>query len=847
MNSSASEAAHPGAVEGKYMQHSYDTIRAIGTGLICGGLLLYQILSTRVLSVVLDEHIIILAISIAMLGMGASTSLASIVPQTKHKGGDKILCWLSCLLGVSYVISLLLVTYVNDDFNGQFDAAALEGGLPSLVKSIRGAAMAKMVSVASILFVPYFIFGLLIARLFGRSQTNQYHKLYAADLIGAAVGSVLAVVVLDHFGFAGCVALILFSTFAGGVAFGVGDYRVGLAATGLLAVAAAVLSLGYPSAANWLEPKPNLTSLARNYDGLWVPEAKWHTWNAYSRIALLELTSTSDRPSGKVYAHESGEGWADVPSFNRIEVENPRLERVVAAFHPKRVLVLFAGVGADMVAIDALCDGKCDISGVEINRSMVEHALSTGDTRLREFLSRPNINLHVAEAREFLERDQAKYDVILLSWWGAGTSQYVGTSGRLAEYLYTKEAFAVLIDHLTPEGSIVLYNGSKAQTLATLAPLFADRGMGLLDGHVLILRGNPKHPELPPTLGFYDRLEDMVLVVKPSGFLGRDIEAIRQVGKEIGNELILFPGGARPGYEVYRDLVTGKPLKAINEDLREEYDIELSVATDDRPFLNQLVPLQKYLSVSAWIEQGSVNPIWKMTRALILFVLMLAAASLVLIISPLFLPSGPRRVPSNAKRMLYFAALGAGFMAVEIGLVRKLGLMLGHPSYAISIVLASLIFSTGIGALLSHRLARVTFLTEKWVAVLIAAYVVAFTELYPFIFKTLISLPLYLKGPLVVAMLFPLGFLMGQLFPWGLEKAGQEDPQSVPWAWAINGTCSTIGSAVVFVLSFPLGFNSILYLGAAIYAVIIVLPLDRHTSDSNLTGAGSIQPHFERS
>jgi hypothetical protein len=271
-------------------------------------------------------------------------------------------------------------------------------------------------------------------------------------------------------------------------------------------------------------------------------------------------------------------------------------------------------------------------------------------------------------------------------------------------------------------------------------------------------------------------------------------------------------------------------LTLINAELIRTHDIELSTVTDDRPFIDEMVPRSKYLNPSAWRDDRSNNVVWKLTRALIQFTMLLSATSIVLIIGPLLLRRGPEKTPANIVRLFYFGAIGAGFMMIEIGLVRKLGLVLGHPSYSISIVLAALILSTGLGALASRRLFASGVLTEKRAAALIAAYVVAFIAVYPVVVSEIIALPIVVKAGLTLAILFPLGFLMGQLFPRGLELAGRDDPRLVPWAWAINGTSSTIGSAAAFLLSFPLGFDVILYFGVAIYGVILVLPLGRRTT-----------------
>lgn len=164
-------------------------------------------------------------------------------------------------------------------------------------------------------------------------------------------------------------------------------------------------------------------------------------------------------------------------------------------------------------------------------------------------------------------------------------------------------------------------------------------------------------------------------------------------------------------------------------------------------------------------------------------------------------------------------------MMIEIGFIRKLGLTLGHPTYAISIVLAALIFSTGIGSLLSQRMFQSRILDEKRTAVLIALYTIVSLSAHDYFATSLVAQPIEIKALIVIVFLFPLGFLMGQLFPQGLRRAADSDSRLVPWVWAINGTVSTVFVGIGHLASQPFGFNVLPYAGAAIYLIILLLPL----------------------
>ena len=278
---------------------------------------------------------------------------------------------------------------------------------------------------------------------------------------------------------------------------------------------------------------------------------------------------------------------------------------------------------------------------------------------------------------------------------------------------------------------------------------------------------------------------------------------------------------------MYRDILDGVSLDRINVRMLDEYRSQLSIVTDNHPFFNDLTPIANYTDPTRWFGGAALTAPWVITKRSIAFAFGLTLVSTVLILGPLLLRAGPKRTRSNVIRLGYFLAVGVGFMLIEVGMIRKLSRVLGHPSYSISIVLAALILSTGLGSLASGPLFARRVLDEKKTVVLILVYVAIFWASYASIFPGLIRLEGYAKFAAVIAILTPLGFLMGQLFPQGLVRAGAEDPHLVPWAWAINGTASTAVVGFAAILSYPLGFDFLLVAGAAVYGCVLLLPLGR--------------------
>ena len=246
-----------GAIELK----SSDLLKLLGTGLVCFGLLAYEIFTARLLSVVLEPELIIFAIALAMLGMGAATSLSSMGPTAMQQSTNpRTLGYLSLGLGISYLVCLVAVTQLNQYSNIAVEQAIDSGGLGELVNSIRSNLLWKLIIVGSVLAVPYFVFGVFISKLFKPSSNKDYHRLYAADLIGAALGCISLVVALDFLGYSGALAIILIPTFLGAAAFSVADSKFTVAVTLSFAFAALIISFS-PSLVEYMEPQPELDRL----------------------------------------------------------------------------------------------------------------------------------------------------------------------------------------------------------------------------------------------------------------------------------------------------------------------------------------------------------------------------------------------------------------------------------------------------------------------------------------------------------------------------------------------------------------------------------------------------------
>jgi hypothetical protein len=199
---------------------------------------------------------------------------------------------------------------------------------------------------------------------------------------------------------------------------------------------------------------------------------------------------------------------------------------------------------------------------------------------------------------------------------------------------------------------------------------------------------------------------------------------------------------------------------------------------------------------------------------------MAISATLVLlfIVGPL-LVGGGRPGHGWGAWLAYFAALGAGFMLLEVALLQRFVLLLGHPVYSLTVTLFSLLLGTGLGSLISRRVApdRVKTITVR-ALVAVCALAFASTAVLPGIIDLTIAWPLSLRIVTAGAILVPVGVLLGMPLPGGMRLAAARIPDVVAWGWGMNGAFSVVGATAAVFVAMNWGFNATLALAGVVYA-----------------------------
>jgi drug/metabolite transporter (DMT)-like permease len=249
----------------------------------------------------------------------------------------------------------------------------------------------------------------------------------------------------------------------------------------------------------------------------------------------------------------------------------------------------------------------------------------------------------------------------------------------------------------------------------------------------------------------------------------------------------------------------------------DDYEFDLSPCRDDRPFFFN------YYKYSGLLKGAKSGPGWYhldfpvghmvLLGSLVQIVLLGA----VLILAPIWrLRRAGARTPGKLRYLAYFSGLGLGFMFIEIVMMQKMVLFLGHPVYALSVVLAALLAATGIGSLISGRFA-LRRRTAAWILAGIVGTALLALLATNVVLPLLLGQPLWARIALVTAVLAPLGVALGMGFPTGIRVVRERSPELLPWCWAINGLTSVFASIFCIVLALEIGFTAVLLLAIAVY------------------------------
>ena len=776
-------------------------------------ILLVELGITRLFSVITWYHFAFLAVSLALFGLSASGVFIHLFgrrhPPERALGqmSAYALCFCLFTLVTGY---LFLRTPVGAAFSSQ-----------------NVWALTRVYLLAA---APFFAGGACLTLAVSRLHAD-INRVYAADLAGAAVGCMLFIPALNLGGGAGpllgaavlaALSTVLFRAWRG---FGrVAAFGALVAVGGLLAVHLAhpFLDIRYTKAGE----RPFLFT----------------KWNSHSRIAVYPenhpdwgLSETYHGPHPKTLFMDI-DASASTPillaqSLDEVQYLRAEITSLGYLLVPAGGSTLVIGPGGGRDVWTGLVFGARRVTGVEINSIIVDDVM---DRRFRtdtgDLYHRPDVAVYIDDGRNFIARSREKYDLIQASLVDTWAATAAGAFSLTENNLYTVEAFAHYFEHLKPDGILAIsrWTDDLSRVVALARAAAEKQGWPTFADH-LFIAGQRKRAD------GYGNLS--TAVIKRSPITEGEVARLTTVASELD-----FP-------VQYSPPIGGQPATgdALNVEVATTTDpgafyrrqpVDRSPVTDDRPFFFQNTKREALGAVfKRALSSSDTDGMTLLARLLYISLALVAAFILI----PLALGARARERPQARLpfgSMGYFGCLGIGFMLIEIGLMQRFVLFLGHPVYSLTVILFTLLLGGGLGSSLGRRFGS-PGRTLGLVVPLVMLVGVAYAFVLPPLLAACLGFGIGLRIAIAGALLLPLGILLGMPLPAGVALLGRARPDLLAWAWAINGATSVLGSIIAVLLALVFGFRAVALVGAGVYGIAFALGLRIAVAASD---AGALEP-----
>jgi len=558
-------------------------------------------------------------------------------------------------------------------------------------------------------------------------------------------------------------------------------------------------------------------------------------WNSLSRIAVYPTGVTTPYMLGpsprfsiedlaieQRRLHIDGDAGTVATRFtgNLKDVEFLKYDVTNLAYHlPGRERVAIIGVGGGRGILSAAVFGYRDIVGIEINPIFVK--LLTEEPGFADFTNitqLEGVKLVVDEGRSWFLQTDKTFDIIQMNLIDTWAATGAGAFSLSENGLYTVEAWKIFLKRLSPQGVF-----SVSRWFSQEEPGETARMLSLAVAALLEL-GKPE-PERHVFLATSNSIATLILARQP--FSPNDLTALNETISLYQYGMFVHPS-AESSFEVFESILTAKGRDEL-EEYTSNQEFNLTPATDDRPYFFNQLPLNKPLEALSVVKSlvgqgtkpGGVRYGNLVATATLLF---LFVVSMVLVLVTIVMPL--RSAIRNAGRKLvlggtlYFFLIGIGFMVVEIGLLQRMSIFLGH-SVSLSIVLFTLILSNGVGSLLSD----IFVLDRDWKfatwSLMTGGYLIALPYWLPDVLLAFGSISLSHRAILCVATIAPVGLLMGFAFPTGMRLVSAIDRTPTPWFWGISGAAGVLASVVAVSTSIAFGISTTLTIGAICYFLLL--------------------------
>jgi len=755
----------------------------------------FEIISTRISSLIFVQNYAFIILSLAILGLGSGGiySFYKIKPEEESAKSSKIFGLFIFLSGISLIFFIVLEVFLS---------------------------ITNPYVYFFFLFIPFFFAGIVYAEFF-RNYANAGFKIYASDLIGAALGSILSIYIFNLFNAANTVLFLALVLFILSVSYSNVKkkkqtllYLALFCLTILLAVLGKKDLLGKIPIGHFSEKDIYYT-----YDNPEIkPNIVESRWSINGRSDLVEY----DNQSTVKDLFIDGAAGSQMFRFNGNIANHDKLLNNFLFHYSTAIPILFLtkeekknmlviGPGGGKEILTGVLSEVQNITGVEVNPDFVDIVKEYSNYNGGIYTNFPNVNIKVAEGRHFIKSSDKLYNIIVLALPSTKQLQNIDGLASNENFLLTVEAIRDYLKILAQNGQLIFTVHNRwelVRLIVTTLYAFNENGITNSDAlnHFIIL-GN----EYAPTI-----------VIKKSAYTVDEIKTIAQVVKSLPSDLpqvTYFPYLNNPVNNAIENVLLDG-LKEGRSSLKEiiaKNSSDISPVRDDSPF---------FYKVNKGVPDDYKN--------LLIAIFVIAVLSVIVPFMRIKSKSKSKRNRKDKDKdkekekvllpLFVFIDIGIGFMILEISLFQKFILYLGSPTIALSILLGSLLVGMGVGSFFGGKIYSHNVIKRlKSISGLIVIVGILLYIIYPVILNELLTYGLPLRAIVCFILLLPFGFLLGIPFPTGIQILKQNNlVKYIPWMYGVNGIMAVLGSVIAVILSMIWGFTQSFFAGLSMYLIIFI-------------------------
>jgi spermidine synthase len=737
--------------------------------------MLAEVLLTRVFSVIYFGQFAFLIISLALFGYGLSGVFLALRKLSERKDQATLLSRFLLLFIVSFPLAYKATLVFTIDFLHLFNP--LHNFLFLVLNFL-------------ILLLPFFFGGVVLALIFSAYSEN-IGRLYFIDLVGASLGSLAIIPLISWLG-PNRILILLFCFLALAwflIATGRKAFRIGVFGVLIAAFTAAFLF-----EARVFPIVPTIESDKRQYNSQFernrIEYSKWSTIDKIDVAPWLAIRKVIWINGGTMQSFMMRFD-GNLGGLKKIEWNTASLPFQVA----RNGTALIIGSAGGYEVLCALSHNFRYIVAVEMDPVICgllknEYADYTG-----RIFHLPQVDLVADEGRSVLKRLNHKFDVIQMVNSHNTDSLLSGALSISETYIYTVESFKDYWEHLQSDGLVYIVHWNGERLFATALQALKEMGI--------------EHPEEKFFVAQHQGGFNFFFL-KKGAFNAHDYDILK--GSVGSSADITYSPDMRLDNLYYR-------MVADLDGTVRGSSVNIAPVYDNSPYFNQPNRIGQFRFSNMQIRgigEGIVNSAIIYSNSIYLSILVLSLLFSFLFI---FLPLRWRRSGTGQKPLIfYFFFIGIAFIMVEIIFIKIFQLFLGSPAISISIIIFSLLVSSGIGSLLAARIFRP--LGKRMIPVF-AIFLAVLLTVYGFTLFSILDRLMFLTFPWRVMFAFLLialaGFFMGAFFPEGIRRLGEKDRAMIGWAWGANSFATVVGSITAVIASINWNFTVVLILAAFAY------------------------------